>query len=131
MDRAKAWVSNWVKWAGWWKVKFRMEEVNTLSGGGLRGASDTLAAALFYVDFSLAMMQVSVFGIGTMDENILLPNFIVTRDSDHVWLKYRVFYLSMYLLERFPLHAGRCTWPELPFYGMRTVLSNLDELLKI
>ena len=39
-------------------VPCRVEETTTLCIGGLVGASNTLGAALYYVDYSLAMLQV-------------------------------------------------------------------------
>ena len=36
----------------------RIEETNTLRTGGLAGASNTLGAALYYVDYALRMLQV-------------------------------------------------------------------------
>ena len=42
-----------------WVNVFRMDEANTLSLTGLAGASNTLGAALYYVDFSMTMLQVS------------------------------------------------------------------------
>ena len=37
---------------------FRIEETNTLNQGGMAGASNTLGAALYVVDFTLAMLKV-------------------------------------------------------------------------
>ena len=58
VNNAVKWVSHWVGWAKTYGVQFRMEETNTLSLSGLVGASDTLGAALYYIDYSLTMMQV-------------------------------------------------------------------------
>ncbi len=35
-----------------------MEETNTLSLGGLAGASNTLGAALYFVDYALTLLKV-------------------------------------------------------------------------
>ena len=58
VNNAVKWVSHWVGWAKTYGLQFRMEETNTLSLSGLVGASDTLGAALYYIDYSLTMMQV-------------------------------------------------------------------------
>ncbi len=47
-----------MRWARKYKLQFRLEETNTLAIQGLAGASDTLAAALFYIDYALTMMKV-------------------------------------------------------------------------
>ena len=39
-------------------MHFRLEETNTLAISGLAGASDTLAASLFYVDYAMTMLKV-------------------------------------------------------------------------
>ena len=36
----------------------RIEETNTMSLGGLAGASNTLGSALYFVDYSLSMLRV-------------------------------------------------------------------------
>ncbi len=51
-------VKPWVRWAKKAGVPFRLEETNTLAIQGLAGASDTHAAALYYIDYSLTMIQV-------------------------------------------------------------------------
>jgi hypothetical protein len=51
-------VQYWVRWANLYKIQFRMEETNTLALSGLAGASNTLGAALYYIDYALSMMQV-------------------------------------------------------------------------
>lgn len=40
-------------------MPFRFEEFNTLCGGGLKGASDTLGAALFVIDAAFSLIKVS------------------------------------------------------------------------
>ena len=52
------WMTHWVGWASKYGLQFRIEETNTLSLGGLAGASDRAGAALYFIDFPLAMAQV-------------------------------------------------------------------------
>lgn len=47
-----------MRWARAYKLHFRLEETNTLAISGLAGASDTLAAALFYIDYAMTMIKV-------------------------------------------------------------------------
>ena len=67
MDLALRSVRPWVRWAKEKRLQFRIEETNTLSIQGLAGASDTLAAALFYVDYALTLIQAGVHGMNFHD----------------------------------------------------------------
>jgi len=67
MDLALRSVRSWVRWAKERRLQFRIEETNTLSIQGLAGASDTLAAALFYVDYALSLIAAGVHGVNFHD----------------------------------------------------------------
>ena len=67
MEFALRVVRPWVRWAKERKLLYRMEETNTLSIQGLVGASDTHAAALFYVDYALTLIQAGVHGMNFHD----------------------------------------------------------------
>ncbi|GAX74173.1 hypothetical protein CEUSTIGMA_g1622.t1 [Chlamydomonas eustigma] len=60
-------VQYWVRWANLYKIQFRLEETNTLALSGLAGASNTLGAALYYIDYALSMMQIGVSGLNFHD----------------------------------------------------------------
>ena len=60
-------VRPWVRWARSYRIHFRLEETNSLAIQGLRGHSDTLAAALFFVDYALTMMGDGVHGMNFHD----------------------------------------------------------------
>ena len=57
----------WLRWANLNNLQLRVEETNTLAIQGLAGASDTLAAALFYVDYALTLVQAGVHGMNFHD----------------------------------------------------------------
>ncbi|GAX81963.1 hypothetical protein CEUSTIGMA_g9391.t1 [Chlamydomonas eustigma] len=57
----------WVSYSQTYNLPFRIEETNTLSLGGLAGASNVMAAALYYIDYSLTMIEAGVSGLNFHD----------------------------------------------------------------
>jgi len=84
MDVARNRARSWVGYAKRFGMQFRMDESNTLAISGLSGASDTLGAALYYIDYSFTLMSVGAHGVNFHDSScsayspILFPSFCNT-----------------------------------------------------